>query len=85
MANTIEKLSNTTFRVLLDALAGAASVTIRADGLLAGVRRVYSEVRTSFVVGRRLVVRITLLSRCVGVVCGRSRPCWPKYRTFSAA
>ncbi len=28
MANTIEKLSNSTFRVLLDALAGAASVTI---------------------------------------------------------
>ena len=58
-------------------IAGATAVTIRADGLVGGVRRLSREVRTSFVVGRRLVVRIALLSRCVDVVCGEGDTCTP--------
>lgn len=54
---------------------GGTTVTIRADGLLGGVRRVSREVRTSFVENRRLVVRIALLSSCVGVVCGDGDTC----------
>ncbi len=56
---------------------GNSAVTIRAAGLLSGTRRVFAEVRTSFIEGRRLVVRIVLASACVGVVCAEGETCSP--------
>jgi hypothetical protein len=59
---------------------GNARVTIRASGLREGERRVASEVRTGFVEGRRLVVRMVLLSACVEVECAEGETCAPDGR-----
>jgi hypothetical protein len=56
---------------------GSSPVTIRATGLLVGTRKVFAEVRTSFIEGRRLVVRIVLSSACLGVVCASGETCSP--------
>jgi hypothetical protein len=55
----------------------AGPVTIRASARRAGADVVATEVRTSFVQGRRLVVRLSLLSSCVTVAptCGAGQTC----------
>lgn len=57
--------------------AGAPQVTIRAHGSHASTRRVSAEVRTTFVEGRRLVVRIVLRSACIDVTCDPGSTCAP--------
>jgi len=44
-------------------------VTIRVRGRLAGAERVSAQIRTRFVVGARLVLRIDLAAECVGILC----------------
>jgi hypothetical protein len=55
----------------------AGPVTIRASGRLAGAEVLATEVRTSFVDGRRLVVRMSLLASCLSVApsCGAGQTC----------
>ncbi len=65
-------------------VAGDAPVSIRASGLRGGVRQVSTQVRTSFIEGRRLVVRMALLSACVEVECAEGETCAPDGRCISA-
>lgn len=64
---------------------GNPSVIIRAEGRLLGARRVSAEVRTNFIEGRRLVLRIVLLSACVGVECASGFTCAPTGECVDAA
>jgi len=60
---------------LRPAAGGAIGVTIKASGRRAGSDQVEAQVRTNFIEGRRLLVRIVLLASCVGVVCRETETC----------
>jgi hypothetical protein len=55
--------------------SGNTPVRVRAVGFLGGTTRVEAQVRTNFVEGERLLVRLTLVDRCVGVRCGVEQTC----------
>lgn len=60
---------------LRPAAGGAIGVTINVVGRRGGSDQVEAQVRTNFIEGRRLLVRILLLASCVGVVCDEDQTC----------
>lgn len=60
---------------LRPASGGGIGVTIKAIGRHDGADQVEAQVRTSFVVGRRLLVRMVLREICAGVPCAELETC----------
>jgi Dictyostelium (slime mold) repeat len=55
--------------------SGDIGVTIRAIGRRSDLDQVEAQVRTNFIEGRRLLIRLELRAICLGVVCGATETC----------